>query len=119
MKKLRQFDFVQSSRSRYDWPKLLDGSIYQLESGKDFKCKPATLVALAARKAQGLGLRLKTAKVDGGLVIQADKLAKAVSNSKDSEPHKAQEVPPSPPIRKDGQEGNKSVLAYPASPNKQ
>lgn len=76
MKVLKQFEFTAKSRgTKYDWAKLLDGGIYQLEEGKDFTCKPATFAMIARKHAKLAGLAVRVQQVDGGLVIQADKKA--------------------------------------------
>jgi hypothetical protein len=72
MKKLKDFEFgTSAAKQTHDWAKLLDGTIYQLEEGKDFTCKPATMIALARLAAKKAGKALKATKVEGGVVIQA------------------------------------------------
>jgi hypothetical protein len=91
MKSLRAFEFASTgNRATYDWAKLLDGSIYQLEAGKDFSCKPETFLLLAKKHAKKAGKTLKASKVDGGLVIQAvGKAADAAAANKGTESPKS------------------------------
>ena len=73
MKTLKKFDFQVGGRqeSQYDWEKMLDGGIYELEEGKDFTCKSSTFVVMAKIRAGARGQEIKTAKVEGGVVVQA------------------------------------------------
>jgi len=74
MKKLTKFEFSGGiGDSTYDWNKLLDGSIYQLEQGdgKDYECTTATFSTLARSAAKKRGKTLKTEKTESGIVIQA------------------------------------------------
>jgi hypothetical protein len=74
MKTLKTFEFQGfggGDKGRYDWAKLLDGGIYQLTEGEDFKCKPKTLQMMARNQAKKKGLKLKANMVEGGIVIQA------------------------------------------------
>ena len=74
MKTLKKFEFPTfGGRSQYDWDTLLDGRIFHLEQGdgKDFSCTVGTFRAIAARQAANRKRKLRAAKVEGGLVIQA------------------------------------------------
>lgn len=74
MKKLNKFEFSGGvGDSTYDWNKLLDGNIYQLEQGegKDYECTTQTFSTLARSAAKKRGKTLKTEKTDDGIVIQA------------------------------------------------
>jgi hypothetical protein len=76
MKSLKTFEFPEEgtgTRASYDWEKLLDGKIYQLEEGKDYQCKTTTFATLARGAAKRAGKGVKVAKVEGGIVIQAVK----------------------------------------------
>lgn len=78
MKTLTSHTFTRAAReSQYDWEKLLDGKIYQLEAGSDFSCKVLTFCSLirgAAKKA-GVSVRTQTITDDKGnetgVVVQA------------------------------------------------
>lgn len=74
MKILKAFEwksFGSSQKAKHDWDTLLDGQIHQLEHGKDFTSKPNTFLTLARNAAKARGLKLRTAKVEGGVVVQA------------------------------------------------
>ncbi|QDU23295.1 hypothetical protein [Urbifossiella limnaea] len=73
MKSLKTFEFPASrvGKGQYEWAKLLNGGIYQLEEGKDYQCKTVSFVALARMAAKKAGKGLKASKVEGGVVIQA------------------------------------------------
>ncbi len=72
MRTLKSFEFTSGgAKGSYDWDKLLDGSIYQLEEGKDFQCEVNTLISMARKQAKKKGKGLRTQKVEGGVVIQA------------------------------------------------
>jgi len=75
MKTLESFEWTNfgSDRSKHDWDVLLDGQIRQLQAGVDFTSKPATMLTLCRNAAQKRGLRLRTSKVEDGIVIQAIK----------------------------------------------
>jgi len=75
MKTLKNFDFGGSNRGSYDWDAILNGKINQMEAGKDFTCKPATLVSRARAVAKKRGLKIKSAmdKKTGHVVIQSYK----------------------------------------------
>ena len=73
MKTLKKFEFKSfGADSEYDWDKLTDGGIYQLEAGTDYKCKDATFSTLARTAGRRRGKTVKVGSVDGGLVIQAE-----------------------------------------------
>ncbi len=65
MKSLKKFDFPTTrtggGTSQYDWVKLLDGSIYQLEAGKDFTANVKTVGMLARKQAKKRGKKVKLA----------------------------------------------------------
>lgn len=72
-KTLDSFEFPHGGRKgiEYDWDSILDGKIYQLEQGKDFKEEPKTFVGAVARAANSRNLRVKR-QIDGKvLVLQA------------------------------------------------
>jgi hypothetical protein len=85
MKTLKAFDFPdRGDRGTYDWEKLLDGKIYQLEQGKDFQCKPATIITMARNQAKKAGKGLKAVKVENGVVIQAYPLTDDASGEEEA-----------------------------------
>jgi len=90
MKKLQSFEFKSfgdRAKSKHDWAALLSGEIIQMEEGTDFTCKTQTLMTLARSAAKKRGLKLRSTKVEGGVVLQA---------YKDGEP----EPEPTPPEEK-------------------
>lgn len=78
MKTLKAFDFPVRGESSYDWDKLLDGNIFQLEAGEDFDCKVGTFRMMANARAHKRGKILKsTVKTDektgkSFVIIQAE-----------------------------------------------
>ena len=97
MKTLKTFEFATTGRKgSYEWDKLLDGGIYQLEHGKDFDAKPETVIALARAAAKKAGKKLKASKVEGGVVIQA--IAPAAAKAVPAPAAK----PPAPTATKEG-----------------
>lgn len=74
MKTLKKFDFPETKggfKSQYDWDKILSGAIVQLEHGKDYNCKNTTFATLCRNAAKKRGMGVKTASVEGGIVVQA------------------------------------------------
>lgn len=73
MKKLKTFEFPEfgGGKATYEWPKLLDGTIWELAEGTDYTCKTQTFVALARATCKKLGKTLRAAKTETGVVIQA------------------------------------------------
>ena len=71
MKTLKNFEFDGASRSTYDWNMLLNGKIYEMESGVDFTCKSVAFVSLARSTAKKRGLKVQIAnQKNGNVVIQ-------------------------------------------------
>src|SRR5262249_5069166 len=74
MKNFKDFTFTQfgdSATTPYDLDHILSGKIVQLEAGTDYSCKPQTLLTLARAAATKRGLKLRTSKVENGVVLQA------------------------------------------------
>lgn len=72
MKALKKFEFASANgRNSHDWTKLLDGGIYQMDEGTDYNCKTNTMLTLARNAAKKAGKKVKTAKTETGIVIQA------------------------------------------------
>lgn len=70
MKQLDEFPI--HGNTKQDWPKLLDGKIYELEAGTDFTCKPQSFRSLALGQARKRGGTVTThiVKETGNIVIQ-------------------------------------------------
>jgi hypothetical protein len=74
MKTLKQFEFKTfGSGARYDWDKILDGAIHQLEEGKDYQCTTQTIATMCRNQARKRGMTIKSGTVEGGIVVQAVK----------------------------------------------
>ncbi len=89
MKTLKSFEFTApvGAKSRYDWDNILSGQIVQLEEGKDYACKPATFSTLIRSAAKKRGQTVRTSKVDGGMVVQANgKAQKPAPKAKKTSP---------------------------------
>lgn len=73
MKELKTFDFKSSTRSYYDWEKILDGGIYELIEGQDYHCSYNTMNTLARSRGKIRGKSVRVAKNadNTGCVIQA------------------------------------------------
>lgn len=73
---LEQFEFrkgvgQQENSATYDWDTFLDGQMRKFVEGEDYQCKTNTFSTLARANAKRKGLKIKTTKVEGGIVIQA------------------------------------------------
>lgn len=65
-------EFPASHRTKpspYPWTEWADGQPRVIEEGKDYTCKPGTLVSQAAKYAKNHGLKVKTAKHPEGVVL--------------------------------------------------
>lgn len=61
MRKIERFDERKRiTKEKYDWAKLLDGSIWELQPGIDFECSPQTFQSCAHRAAKKRNLTVKT-----------------------------------------------------------
>jgi hypothetical protein len=56
---LETFDFATADRGTYQWRQWLDGQIWQLRQGEDFKGKPQSFANSARRAATRAGRRLE------------------------------------------------------------
>lgn len=74
MKTLKKFEFASRTESTYPWEKILDGGIYELKEGEDFKCKVATFSTLCRTQASKMHKTVKIGNVEGGIVVQATKM---------------------------------------------
>lgn len=93
MKTLTSHTFTRAAReSSYEWDKMLDGGIYQLEQGdgKDYECKTLTFCSLIRAAAKKRNKSVRTQAVtddkgnDKGVIVQAVPLGslKAAPKSK-------------------------------------
>lgn len=58
-KPLKSFEFkAGAATAQYDWPTLLNGSIYALKKGEHFDCKPLTFSSLARTQASKMHKKL-------------------------------------------------------------
>jgi hypothetical protein len=57
------------SQARHDWPKLLNGEIWQLRRGEDFQGKAKTFVQNARAQAKRRGGAVRTRLVDEETVV--------------------------------------------------
>lgn len=71
-KKLNDYDFTASrGRSeKYPWKDWADGSIWKLEQGKDFDCKPASFQGAAQGAAKRMDMKVRTAVEDKSVIVQ-------------------------------------------------
>ncbi|GIW60093.1 MAG: hypothetical protein KatS3mg087_1159 [Patescibacteria group bacterium] len=59
--------------SKYDWERIFDGSIWVLEQGTDFDCKPGSFAIVARIAAKKHGVKLKIKIDDAKVYIKAVK----------------------------------------------
>ena len=64
------FDSVSNARGTYDWATLLDGKIWQVEAGVDYKVRTNNFLIQAKGAAKRRGGVVKYARVPTGLVLQ-------------------------------------------------
>ena len=80
MKTLESFAFAshKAVEAKYDWTKLLNGKIWELEAGadKDFDCKPETFRMMAMKRCEKEGKKLQMNVTKTGLVLRAIVLTK-------------------------------------------
>lgn len=58
---MKQLDeFPQHQNTKQDWPRLLDGKIYELVANEDFTCQPQSLRSLALGQARKRGGKVRT-----------------------------------------------------------
>jgi len=90
-KKLDNFDFPHGGRKGidFDWNSILDGGIWQLTQGADFKEDPKTFVGAASRQANQRNLRVKRLIEGKVLTLQA-----VPKGTNDSEPEPEPEPEP-------------------------
>lgn len=68
MKEVKDFAFEDSSRNKYDWDTILNGKVWKLEKGKDFKCSTKSMAALAKMTAKSRNINVKM-QIDGEDVV--------------------------------------------------
>lgn len=71
MKTLKKFEFpttTSAAVSKYDWDKLFDGGIYQMEQGTDFTSDPLNFTTIARNQAQVMhkNLQIHRSKAEEG-----------------------------------------------------
>lgn len=70
--KVDSFEFLnRGERGKYPWNEWLDGSIWKLKAGDDFKTNEKTFQGVARVAAYKRGLSLKTNIHEGHLFLQA------------------------------------------------
>jgi hypothetical protein len=62
------------SQSRYPWDEWLDGSVWELAPGEDFKGKPATFRSVAIGQAKKRGGKVRTRLIRGRAEGESDRL---------------------------------------------
>lgn len=62
------------SQSRYPWEEWLDGSVWELIPGEDFKGKPATFRSVAIGQAKKRGGKVRTSLMRSKAEGEPDKL---------------------------------------------
>lgn len=78
-RKLKNFDFekerndIISRPYRYPWEKWLDGSVWELTIGEDFKTSVQSFRSNAFYNAKIRGMKIRTIRKDDKLIIQAYK----------------------------------------------
>lgn len=70
-KVLTDFPMTFRGKRMYPWDRWLDGQIWQLVSGEDFRITPVSFRRLAFAAARKRGIRVKTSRVGDDVVIQA------------------------------------------------
>lgn len=77
MQKLTEFDFeTRRSNSKYDWRKLLDGSIWKLRHQKDYFGTAKSFMTMSYKKARERNCRLRIRLLDSNeIVMQSYPLA--------------------------------------------
>lgn len=69
-RKVQRFD---RPTARYDWDKILNGSIVELEQGTDYTCKSNTIGMMARKMAKSKGLSCRVKVMQGKVILQAIK----------------------------------------------
>ena len=70
-KQLDSFEFTNRKKGIYPWDKWLNGKPWEMVKGIDYKCGDQGFMAAAATAARNRDLKIRTQRVDGGVVIQA------------------------------------------------
>lgn len=73
-KVLKKFEFKASTfgqASTYDWATLLDGKIYMLAEGEDYKCSTGSMMANITGAAAKAHKKVNVNRTEGGIVMQA------------------------------------------------
>lgn len=72
-KKVREMPEGKRREGKYPWDEWLDGSVWELEPGSDFKVELDSMRSLAISAAKRQGGKLKTRVTGGKLYIQYSK----------------------------------------------
>lgn len=78
-RKLKNFSFTKNEservnrKIRYPWDQWLDGDVWELTPGKDFTISVASFRSGAFYNAKIRGMKIRTARKDDKLIIQAYK----------------------------------------------
>lgn len=70
-KVMKTYEFPASKRMRYPWDKWLDGQIWELSRGDDFKIGAEQMRRNVYGAAWSRGLRVRTTRDQGNLILQA------------------------------------------------
>ena len=71
-KQLESFAFTgRSNSATYDWKLFLNGKVWQLVQGEDFKCKVTTFATMARKQARIANLSLRTSTEGKTFTLQA------------------------------------------------
>lgn len=68
--KLDAFPETFGGMRKYPYDKWFDGSVWKLVRGTDFKCQLISMQNCVAAKAARQRVRVRTAIIDGNLIIQ-------------------------------------------------
>jgi hypothetical protein len=69
MERLEAFPSLPS-QSQYPWDQLMDGSVWKLSVGSDFRGKPRTFIAAARAQAKRRGGSVRTRLLGDDVVLQ-------------------------------------------------
>lgn len=70
-KVLEGFEFRRTRGSTQQWDGFLDGQAHQLDEGTDYTGDAKKTQASIHQAGRRLGLKVKTQRVEGGIVVQA------------------------------------------------
>ena len=67
---------ANKKESKYDWTRILSGSIVELQQGQDYTCKSAAFAMQVRSAARRKGLKVRVAVQKGRVIVQAEGPAK-------------------------------------------